>query len=211
MPHAMLRHRPEDVRAPAPAGKTARRSLTICGALRIGSAGNRIEPSVPFRRPLRSTSTCVVRLTPSRPPMPVSVKPKPSWIGGKPSAAMMTTSEKPLRAVRQPRRQQPDRLHRDRVRDLELQDAGVFLPLPASNDRKPPPVTTAASIASPTPVGGLNRWLMSSGPRLPSSNATVICRPTPSIANATGPRLPLRARRPPREPRAPPPPCGCSP
>jgi hypothetical protein len=59
-------------------GKTVLRSLTICGALRIGSTGNRIEPRVPFLRPLRSTSVITVRFTPSNPPIPVKVKPNPS-------------------------------------------------------------------------------------------------------------------------------------
>ena len=60
---------------PGAGGKIACRSLTICGALRIGSWGKRTEPSEPLRRPARRVSTATVRLTPTSPPTPLRVKP----------------------------------------------------------------------------------------------------------------------------------------
>ena len=76
--------------------------LMICGALAIGSGGNRMELSVCARKPACSASIAIVRLTPPSPPTPFSVKPKPSWIGGK-SKVMISRNEKPLRAVGQDR------------------------------------------------------------------------------------------------------------
>ena len=50
--------------------------------------------SEPSRTPAPQRVERAVRLTPSSPPTPISVKPKPSWIGAN-SAVMMMSSEKP--------------------------------------------------------------------------------------------------------------------
>ena len=65
-----------------------------------------------------------MRFSPSSPPTPFSVKPKPSWIGVN-SALMTMSSEKPALAVRQPRLEQPDRLERELILELQLQHARV--------------------------------------------------------------------------------------
>ena len=77
---------------PGWAGKKLSMSLTIFGALSMGSAGNRIAFSVCARSPARSASCASVRLTAPRPPTAFSVKPKPSWMGGS-SNVMMNSSE----------------------------------------------------------------------------------------------------------------------
>ena len=79
---------------PSAGGKTARRSLTIAGAFRMGSSGNMRRSRVPVWSPARTVSTSIVRWRPIRPPTPVRVNPKPTWIGGM-SAAMTIRNEKP--------------------------------------------------------------------------------------------------------------------
>ena len=49
----------------------------------------------PVRTPSAICSSFIVRLSPSSPPTPMSVNPKPSWIGVPNSAVMMISSEKP--------------------------------------------------------------------------------------------------------------------
>jgi hypothetical protein len=47
-------------------------------ALAMMSFGNMMLLIPPVRTPWAMTSNCIVRFSPSRPPSPVSVKPKPS-------------------------------------------------------------------------------------------------------------------------------------
>ena len=66
------------------------------GALAITSLGNStlsIEPDV---APRASASRSTERLMPTRPPTPISVKPKPSWIPGLNSTLMIATNANPL-------------------------------------------------------------------------------------------------------------------
>ena len=81
---------------PRRAGTPRSNVLRICAAFRIGSAGNSTASSVLVFRPARRNSSSQVRLSASRPPMPVSVKPRPSGIGLKSSAVMMMRNEKPF-------------------------------------------------------------------------------------------------------------------
>jgi hypothetical protein len=65
----------------------------ISGALRIGSFGNSRLPRAPFLSPSSIASSSNVRLMATMPPMPCSVKPRPSGIALKSSAVMKTISE----------------------------------------------------------------------------------------------------------------------
>ena len=56
-------------------GKIARRSLRIFGAFAMTSVGNRMLLTAPVRTPSASGSSSTPRLSPSRPPTPISVKP----------------------------------------------------------------------------------------------------------------------------------------
>ena len=80
---------------PSSMGKIAFRSLTIRVILATTSCGNRMLFIAPVRTPSISALVSSVRLWPSRPPTPISVKPKPSWIGMN-SAVIRTRSAKPL-------------------------------------------------------------------------------------------------------------------
>ncbi len=60
------------------------------------SLGNMIELIAPVRTPSISGCSRIVRLSPSSPPTPISVKPKPSCMPLPNSAVMMISSEKPL-------------------------------------------------------------------------------------------------------------------
>ena len=88
-----LEHGAEDV-SPVRRRKKARRSLTICGALRMGSFGNITRSTPPVLSAARKASTTIVRLMPASPPTPVRANPKPSWIGGS-STTMTIRNENP--------------------------------------------------------------------------------------------------------------------
>ena len=79
---------------PSIGGKMRFRSPMMRGAFATMSCGKSTLLSEPSRTPARSGSKRIVRLSPISPPTPISVKPKPSWIGGN-SAEMMMSSEKP--------------------------------------------------------------------------------------------------------------------
>ena len=82
--------------------------------------------TAPVRTPCASGSSSIARLRPSRPPTPISVKPKPSWKPGLNSAVMMISSEKPGVPSGQLRVDQADRLERQEVGDRQLERAGVL-------------------------------------------------------------------------------------
>ena len=65
---------------PCCGGKIVRRSLMIRGAFATTSVGNMIPLIAPVRTPSMSGSRRIVRLRPSSPPTPMSMKPKPSWM-----------------------------------------------------------------------------------------------------------------------------------
>src|SRR5215831_17360209 len=65
--------------------------------------------------------------------------------------------------------------------------APLYFPFGGSNVRKPPPVTTPASILKPAPDGNLNCEWQSTGPRFPSVNDTVARSPKRSTVTFTGP------------------------
>ena len=62
-------------------GKICRRSLIKRWALATISCGKSTEARALVLMPSRSTSILVVRFRPNRPPTPLRVKPKPSWMG----------------------------------------------------------------------------------------------------------------------------------
>ena len=64
-------------KVPCCGGKKARRSLMMRGALAMTSCGNMTTLIAPVRTPSTSAGRFIVRLSPSRPPTPSSVKPKP--------------------------------------------------------------------------------------------------------------------------------------
>ena len=64
---------------PAAGGNTVASVATSCWAWPTGSDGKSTESSAPDLSPARSGSIATVRLIPSRPPTPLSVKPSPSW------------------------------------------------------------------------------------------------------------------------------------
>ena len=66
------------------------------GAFATTFVGNMIPLIAPVRTPCISASSRIVRFSPSRPPTPISVKPKPSWNPVPNSAVMITSSEKPF-------------------------------------------------------------------------------------------------------------------
>ena len=68
---------------------------TRLAALESGFCGNRMPSIERSRTLLRSGSSIIVRLIPIRPPIPLSVKPKPRGSGGN-SAVMINSSEKPF-------------------------------------------------------------------------------------------------------------------
>ncbi len=80
---------------PCLAGKKARRSLRIRGALATTSRGNITDSTAPLRTPSIRAGRFIVRLTPSSPPTPSSTKPKPSWIPPGNSAVMTISIENP--------------------------------------------------------------------------------------------------------------------
>ena len=108
-------------KVPCCGGKNVRRSLMIRGALATTSCGNITLRSRSVRTPSTSAGRFIVRLSPSRPPTPSSVNPKPSWMPVPNSAVMMISSEKPVRAVRHPGRDEADRLDRDDAGEVELE------------------------------------------------------------------------------------------
>src|SRR5512132_2022929 len=55
----------------------------------------------------------------------------------------------------------------------------------------PPPATGPALMLSPSPLGGRSPTRSVNGPALPGANSTSRVMPSPSTANATGPRAPL--------------------
>ncbi len=73
-------------------GKTERRSLMMRWAFSTTFCGNRTEFSDPVRTALASGLRFIERWMPASPPMPLSVKPKPSWMGGS-SAVMSNRNE----------------------------------------------------------------------------------------------------------------------
>ena len=68
---------------PVSSGKNASRLPRMRSASFAASFGNRTASSCPLRAPSPSATGSSVRLIPSSPPMPLSVNPKPSWIGVK--------------------------------------------------------------------------------------------------------------------------------
>ena len=114
---------------PAVGGNTRRRSLSNCGALRSGSTGKRIELSVPVLRPSRRVEVETVRCRPSRPPMPVRVKPRPRGIGREALDGDQDQEGVALAAVGQARSEQPDGFDGDAVGQFQLEHAAVFGPL----------------------------------------------------------------------------------
>ena len=81
---------------PSASGKIVLMSLAIRLMLATTSCGNRIEFTAPVRTPAISAGVSRVRLRLSRPPTPIRVKPKPSWIGVN-SAVTSTRKAKPSR------------------------------------------------------------------------------------------------------------------
>ena len=153
---------------PCCGGKNARRSLMIRGALATTSlrehhAVDRAGADALARAPRASSS----RLRPSRPPTPSSVKPKPSWMPGAELGGDDDQQREAVRAVRHLGRDEADRLERREARRTSSSSAPAYSPRSVSMKRKPPPLTTPASTARPTPLGGLNPKPRSTGPRLP--------------------------------------------
>jgi hypothetical protein len=62
-------------KVPCFGGKITRRSLMIRGAFSITFVGNRIPLIAPVRTPAAIGSSSIPRLSPSRPPTPMRVKP----------------------------------------------------------------------------------------------------------------------------------------
>ena len=184
---------------PCCGGKIARRSLMMRGALATMSCGNMMLSIAPVRTPSISGSSSIVRLRPSRPPTAEQREPKPSWIPAPNSAVMMISSEKPVRAVGHSCGDQADRREREEVGELELQRAGVLAALGVDRE-KPPPLTTPASTARPTPFGGLNATPRSTGPALPPPDGKRHRGDHAEAVDARGerpelaPRSPRRAR-----------------
>ena len=113
---ADLRHRADDEDRPAAAGRTRLRSEMMRCALATTSCGNITEAMALVRTPSTSAGRFIVRWSPRMPPTPSSVNPKPSWMPVPNSAVMTISSEKPVRAVGHPRRDERDRLDRRRCR-----------------------------------------------------------------------------------------------
>ena len=105
------------MKPPRLTGNIVRSVLMICGALATGFSGNSTASSEPVAEPCDSAGGLAVCCTPIRPPMPVSVKPNESWIGGN-CPKISSSSEKPASDLRV---EQRDRLHADREH-LELED-----------------------------------------------------------------------------------------
>ena len=134
---------------PGAAGKYRSSAATTRWALLARSAGNSTASSDPAASPDCKAVTFTVRFTPTRPPTPVSAKPKPSSIGGK-VTDISTTSEYPAwppgsLVVRRPTAERP-------MVSNWSSAAPAYRPAAGSANRYPPPVTTEVSIASPAPV-----------------------------------------------------------
>ena len=164
---------------PALNGKIVRSWLMICGALAIGSCGNRKLSSEPLARPADSVSTLTVCCTPSRPPMPVSVKPKPSWIGGS-CAVMISSSDQPpgFLVASRPIALTP-------IAAILMSRMPPYSPWSGSKSRKPPPLTMPASIARPAPDGGFRSNFGAVTPASRSSSLSSV--PRRSIEPENGP------------------------
>ena len=143
-------------RCPSAGGNTAARSARRIGALRIGSSGARIRPTVPLAKRTRSASTSKRRLSASSPPIDEIANPNPIWIGGN-DPRRTTSSAKPwappgMRVSRIPIAVIP-------MTPTLTSKIPEYRPLSGSKPMKPPPRIGPASIANPIPVGARNRKL----------------------------------------------------
>ena len=168
-----------------------------CWACRTGSSGKRMELSVWFRSPARSTSSNMLRLIPASPPTPFSEKPKPSWIGVN-STVTMKRNEKPGLPSGSLVSSRPMTLIW-MVSSLSS-STPAYSPLSTSKKTYPPPTTAPASISRPRPLGGLKAKPRLRLPRLPGGSVeergvSSNCMPTRSTVAATGPisKPPVRA------------------
>ncbi len=171
---------------PAAGGNSPARLATSCPMFAFGSGGESTAPSAPVFNPARSASTATIRLIPSSPPTPTSMKPRPSCTGGK-SADTSTSSEYPgwppgRRVVSSP-------IARTAIPSNCSCIAPAYSPRSESKARKPPPTTGPASIDSPTPDGALKPKSKSATPRLPPpcGKLSAPSMPTWSTRARTGP------------------------
>ena len=135
-------------------------------ALAMTSCGNRIVSIEPDRAPCASASRSTLRLRPTRPPTPIRVKPKPSWMPGLNSTEMIARNEKPSEPSGNFVVITPIAVTDTTSSRLSWR-MPAYSPRAVSMLRNPPPLTTPASSDRPTPVGGLNARVMSTGPALP--------------------------------------------
>ncbi len=111
--------------------------------------------------------------------MPVSVKPKPSWIGGS-CAVMIRSSDQPpgFLVDKRPIALTP-------IAAIRMSRMPPYSPRSGSNSRKPPPLTMPASIARPAPDGGFRSKRGAVTPASRSSSLSKV--PRRSIEPENGP------------------------
>ena len=146
---AELEHRPDDEAAGL---EREDRAQLVDDLRRVGDRVLREQEAVERAAREARRAACrrsTVCCTPSRPPMPVSVKPKPSWIGGN-CAVMISSSDQPPGFLVESR---PIAL--TPIAAILMSRMPPYSPRSGSNSRKPPPLTMPASIARPAPEGGL--------------------------------------------------------
>jgi hypothetical protein len=114
------------------------------------------------------------------PPAPARAKPKPSSIGVGNVTPIRSKNETLGFVCTNPRAVSPRP-------SIAICTAPRYSELAESKLRKPPPVTTPASMDRPSPVGCRKRKVRSAGPRLPRSKPKATAEPTSFTDTASGP------------------------
>ena len=161
------RGRREDVPARRRREQPRQASPPAAPAFAFGSGGESTAPSAPVFNPARSASTATVRLIPSSPPTPTSMKPRPELHRRELGGHDHQQREAGL-AAGQARREEPDRADRDPL-ELQLHLARVLAALgiereEAAAGRPGPRRSTARA-----PSARLKPTSRSATPRLPPS------------------------------------------